>query len=1651
MLTKFCKNKHTQKALAIVLIITMTFANLLLLGKNLISYALDNNLETQGVDTQHSNVKFDAYFTGDGGKNIHSVIFDATNNTAKMNLYIAVKNMGYLKEAYIDFRDELNGINTNYEISSDAENTTLIQSVNSNLNTASLNYIEAGTEAVIEVPIKLKLTDLTELSKLQKNSLVTLRGIYVDGNGNEIEISKTIKLNIGWTLETDIQLEQQVTKYVPYSINNQKGLILQLELSLKQTRNDLALPVVTSNLNVNVPKISNTLPKEITVTADSTMATNGDKIEFTNNNWEYNKEEEKITIEPQSYDKDGVVWSGVGVDKYYITYIYPEEVYEDAFNPYTEHIFLADATMSLYSAGQLINKTATSTLKGALIEKVGDIVIYDIDVCKKEISKGKMYANYNSQIKTYDTEYGETIKANVSNHEIIDGIYMALPADNFTAGEDTYTINNTYFKQITINKAKLQKLLGEDGSISISDGTSTYIINKETEDKEGTYTIDFEEDSRELSIQTSKPLSDGILEIDAKKIISKDLEYTKEQVKIVEKIKLNLQGATMVNGSYQTTQSAEDTVFLTETSTNVKLEINNKTLSSMVENKNVEMKITLNNNVETSDLYKNAVFAIRLPKYIENIEVTGGNILYSNGLEIDYIEPSKTENGIVLIIHTKGEETCFSDGVLTNGTNIVLNTNIKVNELTPNISDTITLEYTNESAISYINGENGHGLDSVEVSFVAPEEMVTFNTIAVNELELTSTNGNIQTAKLDILGSSKTATIKMSIRNLYSNKVNNIRLLGRLPFAGNKDISNGADLDSTFSTQLASTINTNGINAVVYYSSNEFATENLYDETNAWTTDISSLQSVKSYLIVLLDYEMQVGETLNFSYDIIIPANLEHNQNAFATYAVYFDNISNYTAKSTANATKVGLTTGIGPNLQMNTVAIYDNKEISSQDFVKEFSTLTYKTTVSNNSYIDAQNVQLKSNITNGLILNAVGSPINDSNVTLNLPSIPAGESATIQYDVSVDEISLDSDILTNDISLTAQNFDGQLDDSINANIENSELQVEFSIKDIADLEQPNNSEIYFDIKIKNSSGQAINNILVTENVPEGLEFIEGGTPDIKYDKNSRTISINIDTLNDDETIYKTMYFRTKLPSGVGKIEAKSTVNVTGDGINTYSDEIIVKIKGAVLNLDLTSSLTSGTHIKEGNKIELTVLTQNLGEITANGASIQISLPEELRVDSAYYEKENKRTELTKDTQNTFRGLMDIDKGETITLKIFATADMEGKSDSEIEASINATASAYKVDKVTSNTLTYTIEKVNNPIIDNPDNPTPSVPTYTITGVAWLDENKDGKKDNNEKLLEGINAMLINAKTGVIVIDLYNGLPKETKTSANGEYSFSGIPVGEYMVIFEYNTGLYDATEYNKTGVDESLSSKAIQSQINKDGKLKTAGITNKLTITDSSIANINIGLIEKPKFDLSLQKQLTTVTIQNNSGSKTYNFDNTKLGKVDIPAKDLNSSIATIQYKITVKNEGAIAGYAKKIIDYKSSDLEFNENNNLGWYIGVDGNLYNDSLANTIINPGEAKELTLTLTKKMTEENTGIVSNKAEIYEDYNEFGYTDYNSKPANNAQDENDLDYVNLIITVKTGEVVLYITIILISIAIIANGAYVINKKVLKGGRQ
>jgi len=106
-----------------------------------------------------------------------------------------------------------------------------------------------------------------------------------------------------------------------------------------------------------------------------------------------------------------------------------------------------------------------------------------------------------------------------------------------------------------------------------------------------------------------------------------------------------------------------------------------------------------------------------------------------------------------------------------------------------------------------------------------------------------------------------------------------------------------------------------------------------------------------------------------------------------------------------------------------------------------------------------------------------------------------------------------------------------------------------------------------------------------------------------------------------------------------------------------------------------------------------------------------------------------------------------------------------------------------------------------------------------------------------------------------------------------------------------------------------------------------------------------------------------------------------------------------------------------------------------------------NSSLANTVINPGESKTVTLILTKNMNNDDFGVFSNSAEIYEASNNNGLLDIDSTPGNKASNEDDYSIANVIVGVKTGQAVIYVTLTMAVLIIIATGVYVIRKKVLK----
>ena len=188
-----------------------------------------------------------------------------------------------------------------------------------------------------------------------------------------------------------------------------------------------------------------------------------------------------------------------------------------------------------------------------------------------------------------------------------------------------------------------------------------------------------------------------------------------------------------------------------------------------------------------------------------------------------------------------------------------------------------------------------------------------------------------------------------------------------------------------------------------------------------------------------------------------------------------------------------------------------------------------------------------------------------------------------------------------------------------------------------------------------------------------------------------------------------------------------------------------------------------------------------------------------------------------------------------------------------------------------------------------------------------------------------------------------------------------------------------------------------------------------------------------------------------NSEGTTTYNYEDTNFAKVEIHSRLMNGSKVTLEYKIVIKNEGTIPGYARKIVDYIPKDLNFNEELNKDWYLGDDGNIYSVALIEKLLNPGETAEINLILEKQMTKENTGTITNLVEIYEATNDEEIEDINSIPGDKLEGQNDMSKVEVIIATSTGTIILYTTLAIIVIAILGLGFYKTRKIILnkKGG--
>ena len=205
--------------------------------------------------------------------------------------------------------------------------------------------------------------------------------------------------------------------------------------------------------------------------------------------------------------------------------------------------------------------------------------------------------------------------------------------------------------------------------------------------------------------------------------------------------------------------------------------------------------------------------------------------------------------------------------------------------------------------------------------------------------------------------------------------------------------------------------------------------------------------------------------------------------------------------------------------------------------------------------------------------------------------------------------------------------------------------------------------------------------------------------------------------------------------------------------------------------------------------------------------------------------------------------------------------------------------------------------------------------------------------------------------------------------------------------------------------------------------------------------------------FDLALLKWVSKTIVTVNGETEEKETGNSGLPtdimpKVEIKSKEIDKVTVKFEYVIKVTNEGQIPGYALKIKDYIPEGLKFEKEDNPDWYEVEDeeGTIETDKIALELLQPGDSREVKVILTWINGTENFGEKINFAEISKDYNESETPDADSTPNNKVKEEDDIDKASVILSVKTGQGRIYYILGATIILTIAGGTILIKKYVL-----
>ena len=1439
------KGRILQIFTSIVLIITMTMANILLLGVNVISYAAE---AISGEDyTNQKNVAFSAHLVDGDGNGADRLEVKMNAENLKLHFKIEVKKEGYFNGTV----KLLDG--SNFKLKNDilSDGITRIDG-----NTIYLSQINAGEAKEFDVGIEPIKDDLYDLNMRDKESKLSIDGTYMDSSEKENKLmgERTVTLVLKSPYDESFKgitlSEELITNKVSYFGDVQKRMI-QIQITAGMENN--LYPMYYQILEMTAPKINDKYPEQVMISSMDELVINSK--ELSEDDWKYDSSTGKTTMtlrnDPNSENK--VVWNKTGMDKYIITYIYSDTTaLEKQSIPVSLEVGLHDLNSTVAKAKYEIQPSGE--------EKDGMISI-SVDNQENEIAKGKLYAGI-------EREFTENINVNVTAPDIASEIRVQ-------ENSSTMALQNVKQRKTVISRQNLIDILGEEGQISVynvADNSLIAVVNKDSVvDKDGNIQINYA-DIDSVYFVLSQAVNSGKLVIKNTKVIGQNNENT---VKALTEINYTLEGSYKIQGMSDTTLPAVTaTIQLKEAETSARIEVDRTDLSAMMTNEDVEIRVVMQTRDEKNELYKNPTIRVVLPDNFQEIDVKDIHLLYAEGMEIT----NAVLQGNEIIIQISGEQVKYTEEAIE-GPTIIIDADITIDRKSGSSQEKIGLIYTNEKAHNYPDGKT-QGETDTTVNIVSYKGMVT--TVETDNYGINVINNDgTKTGTLPLGTAQNTVKVSSQILNNTDSVVSDVRILGTFP-------TEGAVEENNIATSVSG-ITLDGIEQErykVYYSTNANATVNVDDASNQWSEALTDGANVKKYLIVI--NSMQNQEQISFGYNVTIPANLEYNQVAKQGYVITYTNNST-TLLETTTLDQVSLETPKGPVVEANLKAYVGKNEASS---VKRGEILTYEIEIANTGSEDVSNVTATAEVPDGMVYveeivrgddNGDDNPEGKlagflekediENVTFNVDSLKVGEKVTRTYMVRAKS---DAEGLTQISNKATITYGEAIKESnyVVTNVEDGKLSIALSnveVKSMTDNIQSGYAYRYY-FELQNISDEKLENVsfVIDSSDLEIMSYAPIETDMTVSDDNKTYVIPSIEPGEEKSiTIEITMPI---FPGESHKTQSLSAV-ATVDGEEYKSNNKDLVIHSANVSVDITSP-NAGEYVEDGQDITYNIKVKN----NNNERSAQIQVIDEYSENVSIKSVKLNGQELSEDNGYT---LWDVNtrKIEFDDLELPAS----GEVNYEIIVTPNRIPGNTEVREII-NTVeldvsgvfydTATISHIVEPEIVEPEPTVP--PTITLSqnssNLKQIDVTVQDSDSNIDvvKWLEGSYDASFFANYGTVLAE---GNSEDTINT-----SFIISRTGVYTVYAKDSTGNQVVKEINITNINDTPG----QTEDTEPPEITISQEKlNESNVEVTILAEDNMNAIDVVKIAKGEQ---TEVYFQNNGEKVEINIDgNSAIGTVNI------------------------------------------------------------------------------------------------------------------------------------------------------------------------